>query len=82
MTLRQRIHDGFFFLDGAMGTMIQQSGVVCDGPPELLNLTHPELISEIHKQYVQAGSDMVLTCTFGANRLKLAGTGRCGFRRA
>ena len=75
MTLRQRIHDGFFFLDGAMGTMIQQSGVVCDGPPELLNLTHPELISEIHKQYVQAGSDMVLTCTFGANRLKLAGTG-------
>ena len=75
VTLTDRIHNGFFFLDGAMGTMIQQSGVVFDGPPELLNLTHPELISGIHRAYAEAGSNMVLSCTFGANRLKLSRTG-------
>ena len=61
--------------DGAMGTMIQQSGVEMGENPELLNFTHPEIIIEIHRKYIAAGADVITTNTFGANSFKLAGTG-------
>lgn len=61
--------------DGAMGTMLQQSGVEMGENPELLNFTHPEIICSIHKQYIEAGADVVTTNTFGANCFKLQGTG-------
>ena len=63
------------FLDGAMGTMLQRAGMQAGALPELLNLTDPALITDVHRQYVEAGSDMVITCTFGANEHKLAGSG-------
>lgn len=61
----------YVVFDGAMGTMLQQSGLQAGDIPELLNLTHPDHITEIHRQYVQAGAQIVYTNTFGANRYKL-----------
>ena len=57
--------------DGGMGTMLQARGLQAGELPELLNLTHPEEIAAIHRVYVEAGSEVVTTNTFGANRLKL-----------
>ncbi|MGN0638231.1 MAG: homocysteine S-methyltransferase family protein [Huintestinicola sp.] len=65
----------FVFLDGAMGTMLQKSGLKTGETPELLNITHPEIIENIHSMYIEAGSDIVYANTFGANRYKLEGSG-------
>ncbi len=65
----------FIFLDGAMGTMLQSMGLKLGERPEILCMTNPEQIGAIHKQYLDAGSDIVYTNTFGANRYKLEGTG-------
>lgn len=65
----------FLFLDGAMGTLIQKSGVRYEHNPETLNMTHPELITSFHKAYIEAGSDIVYANTFGANSYKLEGCG-------
>ena len=65
----------FVFLDGAMGTMIQAAGYADEHIPELLNLTHPEVIADIHRQYSESGADIVYANTFGANRYKLADCG-------
>lgn len=62
-------------LDGAMGTMLQQRGLQPGDNPELVNLTHPEWVRDIHAAYVQAGSQVVYANTFGANSRKLEGTG-------
>ena len=60
------------FLDGAMGTMLQRAGMKPGQAPELLALTDPGLLTDIHRQYVTAGADVVYANTFGANRRKLA----------
>ena len=65
----------FIFLDGGMGTMIQSAGLDTGHVPELLNLTAPKAIADIHRAYAEAGADIVYANTFGANRYKLAGTG-------
>ncbi len=65
----------FIFLDGAMGTMLQKSGLEAGEVPELLNLTSPDVVKNIHRQYIEAGSMIVYTNTFGANRYKLEGSG-------
>jgi 5-methyltetrahydrofolate--homocysteine methyltransferase len=57
--------------DGAMGTMIFESGVNIMGCPELLNETHPQVIIDIHKAYVKNGANLVETNTFGGSTLKL-----------
>ena len=62
-------------LDGAMGTVLQQRGLAPGGVPELLNLTEPDLLASIYREYVEAGSQVVYANTFGANGRKLAGTG-------
>ena len=62
-------------LDGAMGTVLQQRGLPPGGQPELLNLTEPELLASVYREYVAAGSRVVYANTFGANGLKLAKTG-------
>jgi 5-methyltetrahydrofolate--homocysteine methyltransferase len=61
---------GVLLGDGAMGTMIQKLGMTAGVPPEMLNLTRPESIRDIHAAYFAAGSDYVSTNTFGANALK------------
>ncbi len=63
-------------LDGAMGTMLQAAGLPMGELPEVWNLTHPEVVADIQRRYVEAGSRVLYTNTFGANRLKAA---RCGY---
>ena len=63
------------FLDGAMGTMLQRSGMKPGQIPELLNLTDPGLLEGIHRGYIEAGSQVVYANTFGANGRKLRRTG-------
>lgn len=65
----------FFLLDGAMGTMLQKKGLKLGEQPELLNITHPDIITDIYREYISAGSQIVYTNTFGANEKKLAGSG-------
>ena len=62
-------------LDGAMGTMLQRSGMKPGTIPETLNITDPEMVAAIHRAYFRAGSRIVYANTFGANSLKLKGTG-------
>lgn len=71
MTQRMLKTDGFILFDGAMGTMLQQEGIKPGELPESYNILHPEIIEKIHKAYLEAGSDIITTNTFGANRLKL-----------
>lgn len=73
MNFKQLLEKDFIFLDGAMGTMLQASGLEAGATPELLNLTNPTLIQSIHKKYIVAGSDIVYANTFGANSYKLHG---------
>ena len=61
----------FLILDGAMGTVLQQRGLPPGGAPELLNLTDPELLMSVYRDYIAAGSQVIYANTFGANGLKL-----------
>lgn len=68
--LRERLGKELLYLDGGMGTLLQDRGLAPGELPEIWNVTHPEEIREIHRLYMEAGSDIVLTNTFGANALK------------
>ena len=57
--------------DGAMGTMLFLSGLQFGDPPEVWNLTQPDVVRRIHRGYLEAGSRILLTNTFGGNRLRL-----------
>jgi homocysteine S-methyltransferase len=61
--------------DGAMGTMIYSKGVYINRSYDELNLSSPELILEIHREYIKAGSEIIETNTYGASKLKLAHQG-------
>ena len=69
---------GPILADGAMGTMLFEAGLQFGDPPEVWNLTQPDLIRRIHRGYLDAGSRMLLTNTFGGNRLRLSLTGHEG----
>ncbi|MGN0772209.1 MAG: homocysteine S-methyltransferase family protein [Candidatus Ventricola sp.] len=62
-------------LDGAMGTMLQRSGLKLGDRPETLSITAPDVVESIQRQYAEAGAQMLLANTFCANAHKLAGTG-------
>ena len=57
--------------DGAMGTMLFANGLQFGDPPEVWNLTQPEVVRRIHRGYLDAGSRIIMTNTFGGNRLRL-----------
>ena len=63
--------DKVVLLDGGMGTMLQKAGVPMGKVPEELNITHAEAVMDIHRQYIEAGSDIIYANTFSANRYKL-----------
>ena len=78
------LKDRIYVLDGAMGTMIQRYGLTEEdyrcgpfqacikelkGNNECLNLTRPDIIKAIHKEYIEAGADIIETNTFSANRI-------------
>ena len=58
--------------DGGMGTSLFELGMPAGSCPELLNVEHPEMVARVHEGFVDAGADIVLTNTFGANRRRLA----------
>lgn len=63
--------------DGAMGTMLQASGLPAGDAPEVWNIAHPERVKEVHQAYLRAGADVILTNSFGGSpfRLERAGLG-------
>lgn len=75
MDFKSLLNKPFVVLDGAMGTMLQNQGMSLGSLPELLNLTHPERITEIHRAYIESGADIIYTNTIGANRCKLERSG-------
>ena len=78
MTTWQELLDsgGPIVADGAMGTMLMANGLEFGDPPELWNLEHPELIRRVQRAYLAAGAQVLLTNTFGGNRLRLELHGR------
>lgn len=87
MNLRDRIKDRILVLDGAMGTMIQQYGLderhfrgerfasvgnMQKGNNDLLNITRPDVIKDIHRKYLKAGADIITTNTFSSQRISQA----------
>lgn len=75
-TFREFIHeDRVRVFDGAMGTMIYQKGVYINRCYDELNLSNPDIITGIHREYVKAGAEIVETNTYGASRPKLANYG-------
>ena len=65
----------FIFFDGAQGTMLQKRGLKAGERPDIMNITAPEAVEDVQRQYVAAGSDLVYANSFGANALALKGTG-------
>src|SRR5215475_8698508 len=76
--LKDILNERVLVLDGAMGTMIHQAPLSIETDylgrencPEILNVTRPDVIKDIHRQYLEAGADIVETNTFGGARLAL-----------
>lgn len=87
MTLQEAIKERILVLDGAMGTMIQQYGLteedfrgeqfkdvpgLMKGNNDILCLTRPDVIADIHRKYLDAGADLITTCTFSSQRVSMA----------
>ena len=70
MNILQHLKNNILYLDGGMGTLLQTQGLSVGELPERWNITHPDAITEIHRAYFDAGSNVVNTNTFGANCLK------------
>ena len=76
MNFLETIHNpSFLLLDGAMGTQLQGAGLKMGERPETLCFTRPELVKEVHRCYIEAGSRLIYANTFQANAHKLEGTG-------
>ncbi len=72
MDFKRLLEKKYVLLDGAMGTMLQKRGLKIGGLCEELNITNKELIKDVHKLYVEAGSDIIYANTFGANPYKVS----------
>lgn len=70
MTFSEFLKDNIVYLDGGMGTLLQAKGLKPGDAPERWNISHPDVICGIHRNYFDAGSNVVCTNTFGANTLK------------
>ena len=64
-------NEKIYILDGAMGTMLQKAGMSSDETTTHFGQEHPEILRDIHKQYVDAGADIIYAATFGINRYKM-----------
>ena len=71
--LQDRIGKDLLIFDGAMGTQLQNAGLAAGDIPEELNIDRPELLKNIHMNYLKAGADFITTNTFGCNRIKMEG---------
>ena len=70
MKITEYINNQLLLLDGGMGTLLQEKGLLPGELPERWNLTHPDVVRSIHRDYFNAGSNVVCANTFGANPLK------------
>jgi homocysteine S-methyltransferase len=68
----EKLEHGTFVIDGAMGTMLHARGVSFAKCFDELNLTNPAAVAEIHREYIEAGAELIITNTFSANHFKLA----------
>lgn len=69
---RQALRERVLILDGAMGTMLQERGLQPGASPEAMNLDAPDVVESVHREYVEAGADIIVTNSFGGSRTKLA----------
>ena len=69
---KRLIQDKILILDGAMGSALIAHGLSPGEAPELFNLDHPEIVAEIHRSFIEAGADVILTNTFGGTSIKLS----------
>ena len=69
-SLSQALKDRILILDGAMGTLLQRHGLT--GNNETFNLSHPDIVRDIHRAYSDAGADIITTNTFSANSISQA----------
>lgn len=72
MNFSEYLKNNIVYLDGGMGTLLQAGGLKPGEHPEKWNISHPEIITDIHKSYFSSGSNVVCTNTFGANSLKFS----------
>ncbi len=72
MNITSYLKDHILILDGGMGTLLQERGLLPGERTEVWNLTHPDRIKEVHLSYLQAGAQMISANTFGANSLHYA----------
>ena len=70
MNIKELLNKKRLYIDGGMGTLLQKRGLQPGEKPESWNITHPDDITDIHLSYLKAGSNIITTNTFGANRLK------------
>ncbi|MBC8378468.1 MAG: homocysteine S-methyltransferase family protein [Planctomycetes bacterium] len=71
VTLKERLLQGVFFIDGAMGTQLIEAGAPVGCCNDSLNIDSPETVKTVHQKYIDAGVDAIITNTFGANGLVL-----------
>ncbi len=70
MNIIEKIRSSITYCDGGAGTLLQSWGLQAGEKPEMWNITNPDKIIEMHRQYLNAGAEIITACTFGANRLK------------
>lgn len=75
MDIKEFIKENILVFDGAMGTMLQNKGLKLGENPESLNITKKEILMEVYKEYIDNGTMVITTNTFGANEIKLKETG-------
>ncbi len=68
--LRNKLGKEILFFDGGFGTMLQARGLAAGTPPEMLNVTEPSKVVAVHREYIEAGADIIKLNTFGANFLR------------
>ena len=69
--IREYLKDNILIFDGAMGTMLQKEGLPIGDNPEIFGIKNPHKLLKIHKKYLEAGSNVLTTNTFGCNELKV-----------
>ncbi len=72
MNFKEYLQNNIVYLDGGLGTLLQANGLKAGEYPERWNITHPDIVTKIHRDYFDAGSNVVCTNTFGANILKFS----------
>lgn len=72
MNLLETLNKKTLLADGAMGTMLHARGAGFDKSFDELNLTDPAAVADIHREYIEAGAELIITNTFGANKYKLS----------